>query len=115
METAVGIEPTRTDVADRCLPTWRHGHGVVEVVRSCDWYVRQDSNPHSPGSKPGALSSWATDARVFMWIDWFQDEESHLGFEIQRLAFCCYTILDEESGPDGRIRTFDPLAPNEMR
>ena len=55
------------------------------------WYPRQDSNPRPPGSKPGALSSWATGAN---WYDKIlhriqSTEDSNLLYENNREDRLC--------------------------
>ena len=131
MEAVAGIEPTMTEFAAQRLATWLHGligaSGETRtrslLVRSQVpfqfgygrvWHVRQDSNLQSPGSKPGALFSLATDVCVFgCWLQsedlhpvrvtqnhaccslhhsgrsWLQDEDSHLDCVIQSHA-CCW-------------------------
>ena len=52
-----GFEPVASSFAEKCSVQLSY----IDELSICEC-VRQDSNLQSPGSKPGALSSWASDA-----------------------------------------------------
>lgn len=73
------------------------------------WYARKELNLQPTDPKSVALSNWATSAKL--WGELWGSNPRPSGPQSDALP----TELNSPNGRSERIRTFDPLVPNQMR